>query len=541
MINYEILNTEMKKILIISLLLSLIALQCKAIDNIKELTTTGEGESIEQATIDALRRAIEEAVGIQVYSELGLIDYDITLDEIKAVTFGVIQEHQIISSNMNEEGFYVVTVHSLVSTIQHISDGKERGTRCNFNGQSFKEKFLYALIQKQHQLKEERRELIDLVIREAKRENVEKNKLENYITQENATIQSTQMVWESLLSQFKQDDYAELTLEIGEPQRTNNNDIIAFPYKITPHTTQAFGEYCNLIYYLLDELQLPNGPHILVGGPGIKLSYKDPFPAERLNKLLTETFSREIYIEDNLGNRYGFEHINFNPNDYKGFPWFRYDTYSKCWGFEEKYETFVMKKKVDGKIKRFYYDNYIPFEPIEGQLLIPYKIVDKINSFTAGFYNNHQIHHIYHNADDEIKDTINTYMGEKICYHIKIPIDSQYMDYIDKVTATPGGIEMFLMQDDNILSVNPVEYRFVESQLSHIDKDTKGFNNLELVLTIPSLRIPAAKKISMLIDLQYTILTSGTDGYISYISEITHPMQVELLLYSPIASQLNDK
>lgn len=534
MINYEILNTEMKKILIISLLLSLIALQCKAIDNIKELTTTGEGKSIQQATNEALRSAIEKADSIYLssYTEYDRIDYDITLDEIKAVTLGVIQEYQIISSNMNERGNYVVTVHSLVSTIQR----KKRGsTRCNFNGQSFKEKFLYALHQKQHQLKEERRELIDLVIREAKRK-------ENYITQENATIQSTQMVWEDLLSQFKQDDYAELRLKMGEPQMTNNNDIIAFPYSITPHTTQAFGEYCNLIYYQLDELQLPNGPHILVGGPGIKLSYKAPFPADRLNKLLTETFSRDIYIEDNLGNRYGFEHINFNPNDYKGFPWFRYDTYSKCWGFEEKYETFVMKKKVDGKIKRFYYDNYISFEPIEGQLLIPYKNVDKINSFTAGFYNNHQIHHIYHNADNarKIKDTINTYMGEKICYHIKIPIDSQYD--IEKVTATPSTIEMFLMQDDNILPVNPVEYRFVESQLSHIDKETKGFYNLELVLTIPSLRIPAAKKISMLIDLQYLILRSRTNFDTSgeVMSYYGH-QQVELLLYSPIASQLNDK
>lgn len=509
MINYEILNTEMKKILIISLLLSLIALQCKAIDNIKELTTTGEGESMEQATKDALRKAIEEADGIQyLSSEFVLIDDDITLDEIKAVTFGVIQNYQVISYNMNEEGFYVVTVHSFVSTTQHISDGKERGTRCNFNGQSFKEKFLYALNQKQHQLKEERRELIDLAIKAAKKKEVEKQQLENSIKQQNSTFQSAQLAWANLLSQFRQDDYVELTLKIEEPKKTSN-DMFAISYSIKPHTTQAFNKYCSLIYNQLNELQVPLGPYKVIAYDSRKqLSYQAPFPAVRLNKLLNETFSRDIYLEDNLGNRYVFEHIEFNPNNYYGFPWFRRDAHSDYWGFEGK--------KVN-----------IPFKEFEGQLLIPYKNIDKITNFTASLYNNHKTCHIYHIVDDNaIKDTISTYMGENVCYHIKIP--TNFRNDIDEVTVNPSIITIRLIKDGYVYSIKPPEVK-----LSKINNKTQDFYNLELVFTIPSLRVPANKNITMLIDLEYDMIRRSTLSG----EHVSRSIPVEVLLYSPLKAQ----
>lgn len=513
MINSEILNTEMKKILIISLLLSLIALQCKAIDNI-ELTTTGEGKSIQHATNEALRSAIENADGIHLssYTEYDQIDYDITLDEIKTVTSGVIQEYQIISSKMNERGNYVVTVHSLVSTTQHISDGKERGMICKFNGQSFMKKFLYALNQKQYQLQEERRELIDLVIREAKRENVEKQQLENSIKQQNSTFQSAQLAWANLLSQFRQDDYVGLTLKMGEPKKTSN-DMIAISYSIKPHTTQAFNKYCSLIYNQLNKLQVPLGPYKVIAYDSRKqLSYQAPFPAVRLNKLLNETFSRDIYLEDNLGNRYVFEHIEFNPNNYYGFPWFRRDAHSDYWGFEGKYGIHEVN---------------IPFKQFEGQLLIPYKNIDKITNFTASLYNNHKTCHIYHIVDDNaIKDTISTYMGENVCYHIKIP--TNFRNDIDEVTVNPSIITIRLIKDGYVYSIKPPEVK-----LSKINNKTQDFYNLELVFTIPSLRVPANKNITMLIDLEYDMIRRSTLSG----EHVSRSIPVEVLLYSPLIAQ----
>lgn len=73
----------------------------------KNITVTGRGMTETEATNDALRSAIENAVGVLVDSETIVANNVVLKDEIYTNTKGLINNYQVVSTQQNVDGWYV--------------------------------------------------------------------------------------------------------------------------------------------------------------------------------------------------------------------------------------------------------------------------------------------------------------------------------------------------------------------------------------------------------------------------------------------------
>ena len=100
-------------------------------------TVIGQGESVEIATQNALRSAIERAFGTFISSKTEILNDELIKDEVVSVSSGNIQNFDVISEVQIPDGGYVITLKATVSVTKLTSFAKNKGIAIEFKGGLF--------------------------------------------------------------------------------------------------------------------------------------------------------------------------------------------------------------------------------------------------------------------------------------------------------------------------------------------------------------------------------------------------------------------
>jgi hypothetical protein len=101
------------------------------------LTVSGQGESVEIATQNALRSAIERAFGTFISSKTEILNDELVKDEIVSVSSGNVQNFDVISEVRISDGGYAITLKATVSIAQLTSFAESKGIAVEFKGGLF--------------------------------------------------------------------------------------------------------------------------------------------------------------------------------------------------------------------------------------------------------------------------------------------------------------------------------------------------------------------------------------------------------------------
>lgn len=126
----------MKKVLL-SLMATLIVIVTFA--QVQEATVTVQsiGSTEEEATHQALRSAIEQTFGTFVSANTTILNDELVRDDIISISNGNIKHYDKLSVISMPDGNIVVTVKATVSVNKLISYAKSKGSRAEFEGQSY--------------------------------------------------------------------------------------------------------------------------------------------------------------------------------------------------------------------------------------------------------------------------------------------------------------------------------------------------------------------------------------------------------------------
>lgn len=101
------------------------------------LTTIGTGPNEEQATLQALRSAIEQSFGTFVSANTTILNDQLVQDEIVSVSNGNVKEYQKLAVATLPNGQVSVSAKVTVSVNKLITYAKSKGSRAEFAGQAF--------------------------------------------------------------------------------------------------------------------------------------------------------------------------------------------------------------------------------------------------------------------------------------------------------------------------------------------------------------------------------------------------------------------
>jgi hypothetical protein len=101
------------------------------------LTVSGTGKTIEEARLNALRSAIEQAFGAFISSKTEILNDNLVKDEIVSVTNGNIQKFDIISQVEIPDNGYAITLSATVSIDKLTSFAESKGVVVEFKGGMF--------------------------------------------------------------------------------------------------------------------------------------------------------------------------------------------------------------------------------------------------------------------------------------------------------------------------------------------------------------------------------------------------------------------
>ncbi len=90
--------------------------------NLVEVIVAGSGMDKEEATRDALRKAVERAAGTFIHSQTQIKDFALVRDTVLTRSAGFIQEHRILVSKEDDDGVWEVKIRAVVSVkgIEHM-------------------------------------------------------------------------------------------------------------------------------------------------------------------------------------------------------------------------------------------------------------------------------------------------------------------------------------------------------------------------------------------------------------------------------------
>lgn len=125
----------LKRILIFTF--ALMPLILPAQDNTIRLTVSGEGETKEEATANALRSAVEQAFGTFVSANTQILNDDVVKEEIATISSGNIQEYTELGCITMPGGHKSVSLSATVSIGNLISYAKSKGSSAEFAGAVF--------------------------------------------------------------------------------------------------------------------------------------------------------------------------------------------------------------------------------------------------------------------------------------------------------------------------------------------------------------------------------------------------------------------
>jgi hypothetical protein len=106
-------------------------------DQTVTITTTGQGENLQQATDNALRSAIEQTFGTFISSRTEILDDELVSDQIASVASGNIQSYDVLAQTRISASLWGVTVRSVVSVTKLTSFVQARGVRVEIQGGLF--------------------------------------------------------------------------------------------------------------------------------------------------------------------------------------------------------------------------------------------------------------------------------------------------------------------------------------------------------------------------------------------------------------------
>jgi hypothetical protein len=101
------------------------------------LTVSGTGKTLEEARLNALRSAIEQAFGTFISSKTEILNDNLVKDKIVSVTNGNIQKYDVISQVEIPNNGYVMTLSATVSIDKLTSFAQSKGVVVEFNGGTF--------------------------------------------------------------------------------------------------------------------------------------------------------------------------------------------------------------------------------------------------------------------------------------------------------------------------------------------------------------------------------------------------------------------
>ena len=101
-----------------------------------ELIVSGDGSTKEQATLAALRSAIEQAYGTFVSSNTQILNDELVKDEIVSISKGNIKRYDYLSESVINGKNYV-TLKAVVSIGQLVSYAKSKGSSAELAGATF--------------------------------------------------------------------------------------------------------------------------------------------------------------------------------------------------------------------------------------------------------------------------------------------------------------------------------------------------------------------------------------------------------------------
>jgi hypothetical protein len=131
---------------------------------IATLVTSGAGSTKDEATKNALRRAIEQTYGTFVSANSQVVNDELIKDEIVTVSSGNIIGYDIISTNDNRNGVEV-TLKAVVSPEKLVSFAKSKGMKTELAGATFAMNIKMKQLNKKNEeiaLKEMRSRLIEI-------------------------------------------------------------------------------------------------------------------------------------------------------------------------------------------------------------------------------------------------------------------------------------------------------------------------------------------------------------------------------------------
>ena len=106
-------------------------------NNTVSLVTNGTGYTIEEATRNALRSAIEQAFGTFVSANTEVLNDELIKDEIATVTSGNVSQYNVLSTTKNENGLYDVSLQAIVSIGNLTNYTKSKGFQVELAGAEF--------------------------------------------------------------------------------------------------------------------------------------------------------------------------------------------------------------------------------------------------------------------------------------------------------------------------------------------------------------------------------------------------------------------
>jgi hypothetical protein len=101
------------------------------------LTVSGTGKTIEEARLNALRSAIEQAFGAFISSKTEILNDNVVKDEIVSISNGNIQKYDVISQVEIPNNGFAITLNAIVSISKLTSFVESKGVVSEFKGNLF--------------------------------------------------------------------------------------------------------------------------------------------------------------------------------------------------------------------------------------------------------------------------------------------------------------------------------------------------------------------------------------------------------------------
>ena len=126
----------MKKLLSFVAAIMIAATSFAQVDEVT-LTTIGNGRTEDEATLRALRNALEQTFGTFVSANTSIINDELVRDEIAATSKGNVKEYKKLSVVKLPDRTTTVTLKATVSINKLISYARNNGSRAEFAGQTY--------------------------------------------------------------------------------------------------------------------------------------------------------------------------------------------------------------------------------------------------------------------------------------------------------------------------------------------------------------------------------------------------------------------